>query len=140
MPGNKLLLPGNKLLLQGDRRSVLGKVHLDDAISSKHDGLNPLALAVKCALETVSYAAPAGGNKGGAAATGGKQWKQTSPCVPLVEALLGLGASPVALLAPSEGVPESINGVKQDRYRRSPLGLAIVGKVWGCIDIVQTVQ
>ena len=105
---------------------------LSDAISKttspQHDGLNVLALAVKCALESSARggdAASAADNRG----KGGGRPQARQPGVSLVEALLAAGASPVTPLAPSESIPESINGVRQARYARSPLGLAILGKV-----------
>ena len=68
--------------------------------SEKHDGLTPLALAVReqCSAETVAV-------------------------------LLAAGASPVSLMDASPDIPESINGVRQARYKRSALGIALLGKV-----------
>ena len=47
----------------------------------------------------------------------------------MVAVLLASGASPVSLMDASPDIPESINGVRQSRYKRSALAIALLGKV-----------
>ena len=82
-----------------------GVLVVSSSAGSLYDALSPLALAV-----TRTLANPA--------------------ALRAVAMLLQAGASPIDLMSSSPDLPESINGVPQQPYPRSALGLALMsGKV-----------
>lgn len=100
---------------------------LNLATSYSHDDLNVLALAVRCVLEEEEEASSEVPQQSGSKPQ--PRGAAASAQMQVVAALLKAGASPIQTMPASHNLPESVNGVRQPRYNRTPLGLALAGKV-----------